>query len=845
MCSLIDNEWIVHFSGGTESVLEPVTFSTGKWSFIKMMANSDAYFRDQRWYDTGESKWNIFYQHGSYATTIREKYYFDLNNRGDDLLGINRIYDVAKMNNIVIHTAAELRADNTLIAGLTTPTDPDIKPSQRYIQSTRFDNLGSHMGGSSEIGNVFGRTNRRVNPDTTSTEAEAEFATELPLFWGATFADGYNATQCRALTTPAKTFLTNGDGNYFGDSRLMDVDAHVGTHSLATTYMFAANNRDFSFSQIPADVALNAPPSGDNGFPIESIALLQQKEKANGVSIATYDNFLSDPKRLSWLSTDDAGVTGIYDLKPNTSTTLDFIPLSFAMAGSPDIATKYQEYGGSYNTWDMCRSILQDTYRTTRNLFGKLFTRNIYIIGYGPFDFSTTGIDGPGNPTEGNIFRWDKYITRSAPGAFTGTPYGYNNGEEGANFVGIIAARNTFRLAAGGSINFESDYFIGLNDVSTGAINPITGKPIGFSQWGSTDTRPSAMFHTSLYVKVFDHWPEVQTIYDARYFSPLHFCAGKAFSAADTESVTGTPYDETWTPGETDNTSKLRGIDYPRSIDQTKYDIDFRVPTYGSPVGGSDNTIIPVDVKIDQYGSVEPREALRPQDEWRVNTVCRGMMVSSQGGFKHFKRTIGLDISSLVVLDAGTGFVNNQEITLDDSKSVVLILNTNDSGGITGATLKDKGKDFLTTDFAGSAQYTDDDTGLVFNYNGFIKNVESEAGDNARLIFTQGVVYDRVEETDYPKQHGSMQQLTPASQVGYEGPIEGRKTGSISISNPSSDNQYDAFYYHVNDVSHVDMFAQGSGPYSFSRSDDSTNREYYVTQSNARLQYVSLNITYI
>ena len=89
-----------------------------------------------------------------------------------------------------------------------------------------------------------------------------------------------------------------------------------------------------------------------------------------------------------------------------------------------------------------------------------------------------------------------------------------------------------------------------------------------------------------------------------------------------------------------------------------------------------------------------------------------------------------------------------------------------------------------------------------------------------------------------------MQQLTPASQVGQEGPIEGRKTGSISISDPSSDNQYDAFYYHVNDVTHVDMFGGfGDGSYSFSRSADSTNREYYVTQSNGRLQYVSLNIT--
>ena len=128
---------------------------------------------------------------------------------------------------------------------------------------------------------------------------------------------------------------------------------------------------------------------------------------------------------------------------------------------------------------------------------------------------------------------------------------------------------------------------------------------------------------------------------------------------------------------------------------------------------------------------------------------------------------------------------------------------------------------------------------------GYLLTVQSEFGTDASIFMPYGIVYDRITETDYPKQHGSMISLTPTSQQGTNGPIVDRKVSAITINEASSDNLYDAFYYAVNDVTHVDMFNSfGRGAFSFRRRDgEDWNKNYYVDQSQALQQYISLNIS--
>lgn len=965
MCSLIDNEWIVQgFGGEAKDELEKITFTVGRWSFIKMIADSDAYFRDNRWWEYGDDEYNQFYRQDTFITERRTQFYIELskfyatsdNLRVEDL---NNISALSLMNYSVLNTVEEFITGDANWYTLPVPTDIDIIPSRRYVQSSSFDQLGYHMGGNNENGNIIGRTNWRSNPDTSQTYGRdlAEYATEIPLFWGPVFPDGYNTSQGRKLTTKILQYKSNGSESFFGPDRTqLDINSISDDNNILDdkkTYMFA-NQRDFALDQIPADVATNAQPSGDNGYPIENISLLGKKEKQWNNLPQVFNQYMKDSGRLCWLSELVDDNKSVYDLKPNTSTSLDFIPLSFAMAGNSDAASTVDSYGG-YNTYDMARSFIREDKRSIPHFWGNMFERETpltdhdFIASKGR-DITHTVLNEASFAAAYPNLPWDKYIKRKAYNGPDATPFYFGDtyGERGANLVGIVAARNTFSINAGGTINFECDYFIGINGQNqvTGSAGTMTVIPTtppvtfgtgpsirtyGIVQWGSRDTRPIAMGHTSLYVKIFDHWPYEDTVYDARYYSVYHFLPGmKDFNkpVKTEQKGVGTQYEPEWNPefpasGWT--TAALGALEYPRDVDVAEYSTDFRVPTYGNPLEGgdstggmfaseSDNDIVPLITtlggvsRINRHGTLkfsdefaeaytnskddnpQPPSAstdysvelpgkwaeteediiedpedfvpfveiaarktadimqlqtLRKETEWRVNPICRGMMVSHEGGFKYFRRTIGVD-HVVYFIDRGTGFAVDDEIILDEEKSIkIKITSTEGEGAIKSFMITDRGKDLFTSDFFDEYQAVDNEgQPTEAKKHGLLFNVKSEAGKNASILFMFGKVYDRPEETRYAKQHGSMKNLTPASQPGDSGPIFGRKVASTTIESASSDNQYDAFYYHVNDVTHVDTFSyQGTSPiFRFQKHEDSTNNNYYVRQSAARLQRVSLNI---
>ncbi len=933
LCSLIDNEWIVQGFGGNPEEKEEVTFNVGRWSFIKMIADSDAYFRDNRWFTTdaeeNDRKYNQFYRQDTLVTELRQQFYHDLVKKyatSDNLTleYLNDLSKLSKINCLVLNTVEEFRKGQVDIGSLPPAEDVDIVTSKRYVQSSSFDQLGNHMGGNNEYGNVIGRTNWRSNPDVSQTYGRdlAEYATEIPLFWGPVFPDGYNSSQGRKLLTTIINSQANGSKDFFGPNTQLDINNDSDDKNALDnkkTYMFA-NQKDYSLDQIPADVATNSQPSGDYGYPIENISLLAKKESDyDDDLVKVFNSYFNDSGRLSWLSEENADSKSIYDLKPNTSTSLDFIPLSFAMAGNSDAASTVDEYQG-YNVYDMARSFLKEDVKKdgedvpraqVTHLWGKMFDREKELTDH---DFvASQGRDITNAVLNAASFAgsypnlpWDKYIKNKAYNGPDASPFyfGESVGELGSNTVGIVAARNTFSMNAGGTINFECDYYIGVNGQSQVAGNagtfsviptlpPVTFgtgpsiKTYSIVQWGSRDTRPVAMGHTSLYVKVFDHWPYEDTVYDARYYSVFHFLPGmKDFNkAVETEQKgIGSQYAEEWDatlPASGYTTGALVALEYPRSVDKIKYSTDFRVPTYGDPTerGGSsgyiDNTIVSVDKLINRNGVVEVDESLnenqdmvfevsddfaeddeegfdvkeihtlRKEEDWRVNPICRGMMVSPEGGFKYYRRTIGL-ANLIYFVDKGTGFAVGDELTLDEEKSIkIKVTTTSGEGQIDDFEFIDVGKDLFTSDFFDTYQSLDDEGQPLGEVKkGMLLTVRSEVGQNASILFFLGRVYDRMEETDYAKQHGSMKNLTPASQPGNTGPLTGRKVASTTIEEPSANNQYDAFYYHVNDVGHVDTFSSfGSSPiFGFKKNEDSTNNNYYVRQSNGRLQRVSLNI---
>ena len=900
MCHLIDNEWIIS-DFGTAEVKAP-EFKTGKWSFSKMLADSDAYFKDERYFSDGSDKYAGVVFNDLFAADMRKKFYSSFaNNHGSNsnYLGINKTNIIAKLNSNPFESISGYTTESSLengLASLSLPAllstlnmeNPDVKPSRRYVQSSSFDQLSVLLGGNNSYGNVFGRTNMSVNTDPIGP-VPAEKNSEVPLFWGAVFRDGYSSTKARSLLSNPPTGKGYGITDFFSNGTL---DLKGATNLLDDSKLHMFNDeKDFSLSQLPADVGSNASPSGEYGSPIESISLLSSLESSNSYDMfLAYRDFLKDTKRYSWLGVDEdvtdtdlnigddtyASIKGAYDLKPNDGTSLSFIPLSFAMAGNADkntLPVGYQAYNKPYNAWDNARRFLSASYRRAsldsdepadgiEHLWGGMFDREKQYTNHTFVAEEGKNITGDDLKYSGfTNLPWDRYIKRTATSKPAAAWLPLDNEERGANLVGIIAAKNEFGLTGLGTVSFSCDYLIGLNSVnkvslSVGSFsvlptfppvtftNPDTMNQYGYPNWGTNDCRPHTFGHTSLFVRLFDDWPSKQTIYDTRYFTPLHFLAGEAMTAPTSKIVDeGETYGGTWDVTKS-TTASLESIKYQRDVDQIEFPDDFRVPTYGHPFeDGVDNSVVPVDQKINGYGIAtgQTQEStygiLRPSGEWRVNPICRGMMVTSEGGFRYFKRVIGLDSSNFVIIKEGEGFSTDDDLYLLDKG--VKIKNKS-TGTLSDFEVAHEGEGFFPSDFAGVYTYTqtteadiegEDPISEEVSVTGYKVVLTSPASDNsAEIVFRMGKVYDLIHETDYPYDHGQVQ-LTPTNQNGEQGPVYGAKTSSITIEKTSKNSRYNAFYYHVNDVSHVDL---AKNAYSDS---------YAPEQSNGNLQYVNLTIS--
>ena len=82
----------------------------------------------------------------------------------------------------------------------------------------------------------------------------------MPLFWGPVFPDGYNASQVRRLLTQVVDSMVSGDAGFFGPPQTLDIKSKKDDDNCMVDpklYMFA-NERDFAFAQLPAEVGVNA-----------------------------------------------------------------------------------------------------------------------------------------------------------------------------------------------------------------------------------------------------------------------------------------------------------------------------------------------------------------------------------------------------------------------------------------------------------------------------------------------------------------------------------------------------------------------------------------------------------
>ncbi len=86
-----------------EQTLEPPGVKLGKWSFTKMLVNTDSFLLDDRYFKRGpDAGYSSFKQEERYQTDMRVMFYRDLNNSfaNQELTqdGLNNINLLAKLN---------------------------------------------------------------------------------------------------------------------------------------------------------------------------------------------------------------------------------------------------------------------------------------------------------------------------------------------------------------------------------------------------------------------------------------------------------------------------------------------------------------------------------------------------------------------------------------------------------------------------------------------------------------------------------------------------------------------------------------------------------------------------
>jgi len=776
--SLIDGEWILQKFGTLETKPQPT--SIGRWGFTKLIANSDWFFRNR--------VNNNQLLPASCQELLKNKFFKTLIEATSNLSA-----DIA--------TKSEIIALNMI--GDYIPVELNF-----YIQTSSFDQTKPELGGTANI-NYYKNINMEY-PASQLLDMPSFYST--PIYWGPVFPDGYSSVGHARMRTKDSIFTT-----YKISPTATDMDAHNDWYFSQGFEIapIASDLNDSNFMQLPADIATNGKYGGD-GFPLEDTADIIRSINSDNFASAIsnkiqqgYAYYLGDVDKED-----------VYGLKPSNPLRLQFTPLSSELAGADDI-----------NTPNLSSQYIVDRY----------FRKNIQFL------LSAVGIDIPLNFDEslfGNLYKRLQSmalgsLVRVEPttcggvydnalvGPFDCIPYdcyvkltpidkprsamtpfkNYTNpAKDGANLVGIVAARNTFTKNKGGTFNISAKQVFGVYGnwiggggggiVATviGAIGAwVTNNSAAFSgrwtsTWGSTSSDSINSFGTTaLHAMVWDYWPEQQTVFIPQYFTVLHFNPGELLSSPKTEDVKYTP------TGKTEIIVK---------VDKIEYDVDFRVPTLEegfAPVTAGTN-----------FTKDGPK--LAPQNMWRVNTVRRGQLVTNNSngafdtGFMYYKTVIGLSKTGHVIEEKGSGFSNGDKISTTNGVTLEIKLVDGDGGIVdfdfaedttysgrvpNGIKTYKKGEGYSASSFTGS---------------GLKLTLASPSKKKAAIIiFNTGEAYKQIKLDAGPKMRCPITRLSSSSGEGQVR-VEEVKNTTLNIEDNTGSkypNKYEAFYFCHNDIGHV------------------------------------------
>lgn len=802
--SLINGEWIPMGFGPGRTVSKKFNI---EWSNIqKYIVNASAYFRD--------ASDNTDITPERYMDHVRFKFYDSLagvynasilSASGNDLsklILLNLInaspdsYELGIYGNIVINTESVQSIPNYFVNMNLTPHptgywqffDADvIKPNlcgNNPDSRLKYTNI-------SEAPKSYPETND-VDPLSVTSS------------WGMYFPDGYTSASVSKLknTLEGLSFWTKEFGPTFVYNESSQIDFSEAANitlnlSVAGAAIDIVGNKfnvtDNNLYHFPSQIALNS--SGNQTIISE---LWWRVQRSAGNYANNIFSYLIDPYKGDFVV--NANNKDVFNLKPVNPTKVQFTPLSLQLAlcsttviPNTQEATLFNEQGG-YADLNLSLQSQSWDYKA----FGKAWQRLSGFMGQ-PIDQNNILVQN-GNvrgavPFGKLLRRFGTGTSFAAPRRFEKPDGGpgllpWADGEEISNVNGIIAAKATVSLPAGGQLELRTNNNFGLNAygivtgsagqtsfISAGMFGLIpnsTGgqtKVYDYVQWGASSTDDIRAFGTTaLWCKVTDHSPN--TIYDARYFAPLQF------------NPSGAEMD----------------IDVPVS------------PPAAGTIGEALNlTAIAIPV-----GTIINKNYTRKVELKKINPIRRNMLLSG-GGFYYIKRVIAADPRTIEILtaegDVQTGYSDDDIITFAGKMSAKFKVTKTDANGkilevqpatdvINPATDKPYGLDaygeFSSNPFSAGEPLTG--------------NITTENGGGAIIRLHGCKIIEKIGH-DTIQEYGT-KMLTPSDNNGGgddNGYVRSSKSTTYSLSTNKT-GKYDIFLFFVNDIMNYPENSNGANP---------------------------------
>lgn len=706
-------------------------------------------------------------------------------------------------------------------------------------QMTIFDQLSSTMGGTNSFGTVIGRT----VPDELTRDAAigTSYQSSLPTFWGPAFPDGYSSQQVSSLkqatfnkynnpkTTPSGLpwIITDSNGNetlpqvstskeYLGGNaiNIFSSDTRIANKALN---MFATTT-DGNAKQLPAEIALNGClQTSTYGYPIEHIYVPEDVNSIDFYSQHLSGYNIADTGRGGYtrynylLNVESATNNGKTDLtykdialSPLQPNKIQFSPLQleFALSSFVSGSDEFSEILSNINTFKN----LYDAPPGPLDLFGGFIERNKDLI---------PGGTRQRNFVEGNFGRipfynlGDSYkdVSPNGPTQYAnnllspiGSPF---NKIKFSDVIGIVASKNKFSISANGSLTFKTSQYFGLSPKVTivGGQGPqvtILGAFLGWTdssnplaqnsveQWGDltkTDNYDSTGT-TALHVRIFDQWPDVQTIYLGHCFSVLHFNPIVPYNRGGQSEG---EYIQYRTNG-VKQILKDKGEAGQRWVDAIESSVDFKVPTYKTGGYISLGTTFSYTTKEDYNSGIN---LIRPFSEWNINPIRRYALLT-KGGFAYYRNVIGIDSANLFT--GGSGYTKGDILTGTNNTKFEVTEVDGGTGAIVTFEILDRGFGFVPSDFT---QYKDENDVI---YYAIRSSVSGGSGRNAKIDISRLIVYSKLYYDPAPTQRSSIIRLTLPS---YDGKKISEGSLETTVSLEGGTGKYDAFYFFHNDILHT------------------------------------------